>query len=348
MINMATIYGVDISNYQGDVDFAAVKAAGHDYVIIKATEGTTLQDSMFKTYYEQAKSAGLKVGAYHFLVGTSAVSTQVQNFYNMIKDKDWDIMPVLDTESDFSNVAAATAEFVSVFKQVCPWQLCIYSYTSFINEHFAFIKDTLSPLPLWIADYTGTAWNYGGTFLTNIVGHQYTEKGTVDGISTKCDVDVFTEAILLNSTIEGDWIYDPDKELWWYKHTDGSFTKSGWEQINGSWYLFDADGWMLYDWKKDGNVWYFLGDKKDGSMKTGWVLTNNKWYYFNEDGAMQSGWLKYNEEWYYLGTPDDGAMKTGWISLDGKDYLLDSHGVMYANCNAYGYHFGSDGLATRV
>lgn len=65
-------------------------------------------------------------------------------------------------------------------------------------------------------------------------------------------------------------------------------------KINGKWYLFDSEGWMLYDWKLSGDYWYYLGNSDDGSMKSGWLLKNNKWYYLGDsrDGSMKTGWQK--------------------------------------------------------
>ncbi len=118
------------------------------------------------------------------------------------------------------------------------------------------------------------------------------------------------------------------------------------KRLGGKWYFFDSDGWMVYDWKKDGSDWYFLGSVNDGAIKTGWVLTDNKWYYFNENGAMQTGWQKIDNKWYYFDS--SGAMKTGWINDNGKDYCLYSSGEMIANTVLYGYRFDSNGVATKL
>lgn len=143
----------------------------------------------------------------------------------------------------------------------------------------------------------------------------------------------------------GQWILD-DKG-WWYKHSDGSYTKDGWEKIKNNWYLFDANGYMLYGWQySNGANWYYLGAKQDGSMKTGWVFNDNKWYYMNSDGAMQTGWVKVNNEWYYF--DNSGAMQTGWIKVDGKDYLLYSNGQMAHDVSIYGYNIDSNGVAVKA
>ena len=109
---------------------------------------------------------------------------------------------------------------------------------------------------------------------------------------------------------------------WWYCHKDGSYTKSGWEKINGKYYYFDASGYMLTGWKKANGVWYYL--KSDGAMmNSGWLKIKGQWYYFREDGSMMgAGWHKIKEQWYYLN--EDGSMAHDtwvgnyYISEDGQ------------------------------
>lgn len=144
--------------------------------------------------------------------------------------------------------------------------------------------------------------------------------------------------------IKGEWILD--NTGWWYKHSDGSYSKDAWEKINDKWYLFNEKGYMLYSWQySNGGNWYYLGNDNDGSMKTGWILTDNKWYYMNSDGAMQIGWQKIDNEWYYF--DKSGAMQTGWIKDNDKDYLLYSDGKMAHDITVYGYTINGQGVATK-
>ena len=62
-----TYRGIDVSAYQGFIDYSKVKNAGIQVVYIKASEGTTLVDPYFRTNYDNAKSQGLKIGFYHFV-----------------------------------------------------------------------------------------------------------------------------------------------------------------------------------------------------------------------------------------------------------------------------------------
>jgi GH25 family lysozyme M1 (1,4-beta-N-acetylmuramidase) len=345
---MSYIKGIDISNNDGNVDFSKIASDGVQYVYVKATEGQSFQDSFMDGFYNGCKSNNLKVGAYHFLVGTSSPESQAQNFYQKIKDYEWDLIPMMDIETNFDGLSDYVTRFINTFKQLSPLQLGIYSYTGFIS-YISDISDTIKDMPFWEANYNNDPWDLPTNFFIDRIGHQYTETGLISGVNCNCDVNSFTEGVLLSSsTIVGQWEEGTGNDLgkWWYKHNDGSYTTNGWERIDSKWYYFNSDGWMVYDWKKDGNNWYFLGTSNDGTMKTGWYLTDNKWYLFNENGVMLTGWQKIMDKWYYLN--QSGAMQTGWIKVDNKDYCMYSDGSMIHDCQAYGYSFNSDGVASKL
>lgn len=123
-----------------------------------------------------------------------------------------------------------------------------------------------------------------------------------------------------------EWVQAGDGR-WWYRHADGSFTKSGWELVSGKWYLFDADGWMLTGWQRDNGSWYYLG--ADGAMLTGWQRVDGKWYFLDESGAMATGWRMVGDKWYFL--DESGSMKQGWQRDGRKWYWLNADGSMSAD-----------------
>lgn len=343
---MVYVKGTDISNNNGSIDFNKVALDGVKYIYMKATEGATFKDSIMETFYTEGKKNSLKVGAYHFLTGTSTPEDQAENFYEKINGHDWDLIPMLDVETNFNGVSSYVERFISEFNKLSSLTLGVYSYTNFI-ENIKDIESVIKNMPFWEANYNNDPWNLPDNFFVSRVGHQYTDSGNVTGISGKCDMDSFTDGVLLDNAVKpGGWILQNSK--WWYKHNDGSYTKNGWEKINGKWYLFDSQGWMLYDWKNPNGNWYYLGRSDDGAMKSGWVLQNNKWYYLGDsnDGAMKIGWQKIDNKWYYFNS--SGQMQTGWISYKGKDYCMYSDGSMISNCDLYGYHFDENGVATKI
>ena len=119
----------------------------------------------------------------------------------------------------------------------------------------------------------------------------------------------------------GSWIQSNGR--WWYKHSDGSYTKNGWEKINETWYYFDSEGWMKTGWFNEHGNWYYLDDS--GAMKTGWCLISGSWYYLNTSGVMQTGLQTIEGKQYYLA--DSGAMQTGWHNIGNDTYFFASSGA---------------------
>ena len=123
------------------------------------------------------------------------------------------------------------------------------------------------------------------------------------------------------SNSSGSWIKSGSR--WWYKHSDGSYTRNGWEKINETWYYFDSEGWMKTGWIKEYGNWYYLDDS--GAMKTGWCWDSGSWYYLDTSGVMQTGLQTIEGEQYYLDT--SGAMQTGWHKIGDDTYFFASSGA---------------------
>lgn len=87
---------------------------------------------------------------------------------------------------------------------------------------------------------------------------------------------------------DGSWAWDG--RGWWWNSYDGTYPRSCWKRIGGSWYLFDAVGYMLDDWQSAGGSWYWLGSS--GAMATGWFQVGDVWYWADVSGAMaHDRWL---------------------------------------------------------
>lgn len=90
-----------------------------------------------------------------------------------------------------------------------------------------------------------------------------------------------------------EWI-KADDGRWWYRHADGSYTTDGWEHIDGEWYYFDAEGWMVTGWVEWGGWWYYLSEwtggvaAPEGHMVKGGIFADKTGgcYAFYGDGRM--------------------------------------------------------------
>ncbi len=147
------IVGIDISKYQGSVDFQAITSAGARYIFIRATEGNTYQDPTFKANIKAARTAGLIVSAYHFYETNDAPLTQLENFTNIVSLRSGDLPPVIDIEKLHNNAQSSLVENLKIFLDgleshynVKP---IIYSGRNFSNEYLTDFGD----YPLWLAEY---------------------------------------------------------------------------------------------------------------------------------------------------------------------------------------------------
>lgn len=195
--------GIDISAYQGYVNFEQVKNAGIEIVYIKATEGTYYTDSFLQYNYENAKSQGLKVGFYHFVRATSVNSARAEADYfaNAIANLEPDCRLAMDFE-EFGNLSIdeineISFAFLERLQEVTQKEVVIYSNTNDATNIFSY--DLAQSYPLWVANY-GVSEPYDNGKWNTWIGFQYTSTGTVNGINGYVDRDEFTKEILLSDT----------------------------------------------------------------------------------------------------------------------------------------------------
>lgn len=190
------IRGIDISSWQNGIDYRKVKQY-KNIVIIKATEGVDYIDKMLESHYKGAKAAGLKIGFYHFFSDKTNPTQQARDFWNAIKGKQFEVLPVLDVESSTrskTDVTNRCLEFLQEMKKLTGYDCIVYTYTSFVKEK---LDSRLGKYLLWIAHYGVNTPGSNGIW-NSWVGFQYTDKENVPGVPDPCDADEFTEGIFIN------------------------------------------------------------------------------------------------------------------------------------------------------
>lgn len=192
--------GIDISRYQGTVDFDRVAADGIDIVYMRAGEGNDYIDPEYERNYQQAREAGLKSGAYLYVTATTVDEgrEQAKFFASLLQGKEFACRPVMDFEN-LRGLNRQTANDIALaFLQTLEEETGVTPaiYTGAYKVEAVWDAD-LAAYPLWIAEYgaeepkTTGAWKEWS-------GFQYTDKGQVDGIDGDVDLDRFRPGILLN------------------------------------------------------------------------------------------------------------------------------------------------------
>lgn len=193
---------VDVSRYQGTIDWAQVAAAGYKGAMLKTVstnrkfskraDGLYI-DPTFETNYRNAKAAGLDVGVYYYTYATSEAmaDAELALVRQAVYGKELTMPVAVDVEEnklkqlstlDLSNLTAYALEQV----ERMGFYAQLYTYTGYKYE--LDMARLSSRWDVWLADYTGKTPNV--TF--NYNAHQHTSKGSVPGISGNVDLNVTT------------------------------------------------------------------------------------------------------------------------------------------------------------
>lgn len=194
----ATVDGIDVSGYQGTIDWAKVAASGRKFAIAKATEGTTFTDSTFATNWAAMKSHGILRSAYHFFHSNDDPVAQAHYFVDTMGPLDAnDLPPMLDLEvtdgQSAATVASTALTWLQTVEQLTGRKPIVYTYPDFwqnqINKPAGF-----TGYPLNIANYGVTCPNVVGSWATWTMW-QYSSTGSVPGISGNVDEDTFNGSL---------------------------------------------------------------------------------------------------------------------------------------------------------
>lgn len=183
---------IDISEWNGDINFNKVRNTGVTCVIIRAGYGKdpNQEDNKFQEYYRQAKSAGLNVGAYWYSYATSvdAAKAEVRNCMKTIQGKEFDLPVFLDVE-EYRQAVLPRRTLTDIISTFCDgiksngFESGLYSAKSMLVDS-AYPDELASKYLIWMAA-PNNSYNELPAFVDI---HQYSWNGKVDGI--RGDVDL--------------------------------------------------------------------------------------------------------------------------------------------------------------
>ncbi len=199
--SVTTYTGIDVSVFQGDIDWTAVKNDGIDFVMLRAglrgygSKGIMAQDDNFDKNYEGAKAAGLKVGVYFFSQATTEeeAAEEAEFLIEIIKDKqidypiayDWEFVDNDEARTNGMSSSAITAcavKFCEVIKNAGYKPIIYFNCeVGYFNYDLSLVSD----LNFWLAEYYDTP-----SFYYDYKMWQYTKTGTVNGISGNVDLNI--------------------------------------------------------------------------------------------------------------------------------------------------------------
>lgn len=191
------LQGIDVSKYQGNVNWPAVAAAGNTFAFARVSYGVSSKDAFFAGNWTGMKNAGLIRGAYQFFRASQDPVAQAELMVSMLQSLgEGDLPPVIDVENNdggqsSSKVISGVAKWIETIESAFPGrQAIIYTGTPFWRDTLG-DPTQFNNQPLWVAQYTNApspklppAWNVW-TFW------QYSESGKVNGITGAVDLNRF-------------------------------------------------------------------------------------------------------------------------------------------------------------
>ena len=327
---------IDVSEWQGDIDWNKVKQSGVDGVILRLGFCNNL-DIRFERNLQEVRRLNIPYGIYLFSYADNAkwatieanfVAQQMQRYglndmtYPVFYDlEQWNAWNWSDgkhtaptTPAQYNTVVNA---FTSTMANNGHRNIQIYSYLHYFRT--ALNDPNILSLAGWVAQYN-TRCDYDFPYYTGTHKWQYTSSGTVNGISGNVDMNAFgldaassggsgstvVDGVTIPSNDYTGWITQNNNTYWF---DSGRMAKNKEVCVSGSWYWFDANGAMAH-----GVRWLNSSGGK-------WV------YYHISSGKMQYGeqYLNYDREhtgWYYF-EPGTGKMAHGTIQVNGTTVYYD-------------------------
>jgi len=189
-----TIHGIDVSYYQGKIDWQKVKEMDEDgvnvtFAFIKATEGVLNVDPYFQRNWREAPKQGIKVGAYHFFRPKKSGRWQANFFLQTVTIEKGDLPPVVDIESldgvSPDKMRAELNAFLIQIEEKTKVKPIIYSGLKFYQDHLAnYYRD----YPFWVAHYhqpklklASKEWKFW----------QHSDKARINGVNHVVDFNAF-------------------------------------------------------------------------------------------------------------------------------------------------------------
>ena len=194
-----SVKGIDVSEWNGDIDWQQVKDSGVEFVIVRVggrgtEQGTLYGDERAQEYYEDATAVGLKVGAYFFAQSITVEEAIEEAEYMLDVVKDWDVQMPLVYDWEYVDETARTANMDSrtltdMAKAFCD-TIKDAGYTPMLyfgrsQSKDLLILEELVDYPFWLAMYS-TIMDYP----YKIDMWQYTDEGTVPGIDGPVDLNL--------------------------------------------------------------------------------------------------------------------------------------------------------------
>lgn len=187
-----SVQGIDVSKWQGNIDFAKVKAAGVQFAMLRAGYGKvdSQKDPKFEQNYKDAKAVGLPIGAYHYSYAKSieGAKQEARACLSWLKGKQFEYPIAFDIE-DKSQAELGKATLTAIIKAFCEelekagYYVCIYASKYWLDKKLD--MEALKAYDVWVAQWADKC-TYNGAYGI----WQNSDNGKVNGINGRVDTDI--------------------------------------------------------------------------------------------------------------------------------------------------------------
>jgi glucan-binding YG repeat protein len=346
--------GIDVSKYQGAINWAAVAQSGVTFAFIKVGSLKSGLDPYFYYNMQSAAAYGIKTGVYIYSYATTIeeVATEAQFVLAAVQNVTvsypiaWDIEDDVQKNLDPATLALMANTFCALIEQEGYYPM-VYA-----NKYWFTSKLGTIYYDKWAAQWNNPTCDVPGFSIW-----QYSCTGSVAGISGDVDMS-YSFKDYSTDIVNTGWVA---RKGYMYFYLNYKMQK-GWLDLGTAKYYLDANGRMITGFLPltDG-IYYF---QPTGIMAVGLTAIGNGIYYFDETGKLQTGLQNIGGLYFYFAPEGpmytgfldladgrrffttDGHMVTGLTAIGDKLYYFDTNGIMqtgYQNIGGLTYFFQADG-----
>ena len=321
--------GIDVSEWNGTIDWAKVKKDDVSFAILRCG-GTYMSsrkqysDDTFVYNAKECERLGIPYGVYFFSTAKSAADAKKELDFTLQQLKGLNPSMPIYYDLEWEDLASASnrkllADISTIFCEgiaAAGYEPGVYASVSWWE--YLLTDPCFDRWTKWVAQYYSECEYQGGYDIW-----QCTSVATINGIPGSNNVD-------LNFDFRSDWGarggWEKSGSNWKYRYQDGSYASGSLVRIEGAVYTFDKNNNALTGWQTiSGSTYYF--DPTSRAMQTGWLWLNGSWYLLDaSSGSRVTGWRLVDGDWYFFGS--NGVMKEGEVFSDGgSSYIARESGV---------------------
>lgn len=324
VLSGAITRGIDVSEWQGTINWTKIKKAGIDFAFVRVSYGLSHYDKTYEYNMKNAEIAGVPVGTYIYSTALSTATALKEAQYVIEKMQGYKVSYPVVFDLEYAQASKLSAKTVSQMAlafcnevRKAGYYPMVYCNTNWYDNYIDW--SLLSGIDVWIARYGDTILapdkiRYNYTIWQSTDGNTESglnsTSGLIDGIPKGNDVDI-------------DFGYvDYTKKITPRSASVSSYTPSKTPIISSVSQTQVKSG--LY--KEDGK--YYFVNSSGNRIKNAWKTVSGKTYYFGADGYAVKGMKKIDGKYY-------------WFNR-GYYYMYRNHRVTRVNGDIY--YFGSDGV----